>query len=66
MTGGDAHGNEGRKYIILAIVLTGVFMSVLDSVVVNIALPNITTNFLVRSPIRSGSSPSTWWCRPAS
>jgi EmrB/QacA subfamily drug resistance transporter len=48
MTGEEAHSNEGRKYIILAIVLTGVFMSVLDSVVVNIALPSITTNFLVR------------------
>ena len=48
MTGEEAHGDERRKYIILAIVLTGVFMSVLDSVVVNIALPSITNNFAVR------------------
>ncbi|HEY3418978.1 MAG TPA: DHA2 family efflux MFS transporter permease subunit [Methanomassiliicoccales archaeon] len=48
MTGTLARGEERRKYIILAIVLTGVFMSVLDSVVVNIALPSITTNFLVK------------------
>ena len=48
MTGQLARSGERRKYIILAIVLTGVFMSVLDSVVVNIALPNITNNFSVR------------------
>jgi EmrB/QacA subfamily drug resistance transporter len=41
------NGEEVRKdrYIILTIVLVGVFMSVLDAVVVNIALPDITTYF---------------------
>ncbi len=36
-----------NRYVILTIVLAGVFMSVLDSVVVNIALPDITTYFNV-------------------
>lgn len=48
ISGSMAQGDEKRKYIILAIVLTGVFMSVLDSVVVNIALPSITSDFLVK------------------
>ena len=48
MTGAMAGSDERRKHIILGIVLTGVFMSVLDSVVVNIALPTITINFLVK------------------
>lgn len=41
--------DEGRKdrYLILVIVLAGVFMSVLDGVVVIIALPNITSFFHV-------------------
>jgi len=40
--------SKGRsRYIILTIVLAGVFMSVLDSVVVNIALPDITSYFNV-------------------
>ncbi len=36
-----------NRYVILTIVLAGVFMSVLDSVVVNIALPDITSYFNV-------------------
>lgn len=48
MNGASERGEERRKYIILAIVLTGVFMSVLDSVVVNIALPSITDYFGVK------------------
>ena len=48
MVGPAARSDERRKYIILAIVLTGVFMSVLDSVVVNIALPTITNHFAVK------------------
>ena len=48
MTRTAARIDERRKYFILAIVLTGVFMSVLDSVVVNIALPSITDHFAVR------------------
>lgn len=41
--------DEGRKdrYLILVVVLAGVFMSVLDGVVVTIALPNITSYFRV-------------------
>jgi EmrB/QacA subfamily drug resistance transporter len=34
-----------HRYVILAIVLTGVFMSVLDNTVVSIALPTITASF---------------------
>jgi EmrB/QacA subfamily drug resistance transporter len=37
----------GGKYIIMVIVLTGVLMSVLDGIVVNIALPTITAAFRV-------------------
>ena len=46
---GTPESDEGRKdrYLILAVVLAGVFMSVLDGVVVTIALPNITSNFHV-------------------
>jgi EmrB/QacA subfamily drug resistance transporter len=36
-----------NRYIILAIVVTGIMMSVLDSVVVSIALPTITSSFHV-------------------
>jgi EmrB/QacA subfamily drug resistance transporter len=36
-----------HRYVVLAIVLVGVFMSVLDSIVVSIALPTITTSFAV-------------------
>jgi EmrB/QacA subfamily drug resistance transporter len=36
-----------NKYIVLAIVLTGILMSVLDGFMVNIALPGITTHFNV-------------------
>jgi MFS family permease len=37
---------EGRgQYIVLAIVMMGVFMSVLDAVALNIALPTITSYF---------------------
>ncbi len=36
-----------HKYVILAIVLTGVLMSVLDGIVVSIALPTITASFAV-------------------
>ena len=41
--------DEGRedRYLILVVVLAGVFMSVLDGVVVTIALPNITSYFHV-------------------
>jgi EmrB/QacA subfamily drug resistance transporter len=48
MTEGRAT-DEGRKdrYLILAVVLAGVFMSVLDAVVVTIALPDITSFFRV-------------------
>jgi EmrB/QacA subfamily drug resistance transporter len=42
----DVEGGRSR-YVVLIIVLAGVFMSVLDSVVVNIALPDITTYFNV-------------------
>ena len=42
----SAEGGRNR-YVILTIVLAGVFMSVLDSVVVNIALPDITSYFNV-------------------
>lgn len=35
----------GNRYVILAIVLSGVFMCVLDTNVVNIALPTITRDF---------------------
>jgi EmrB/QacA subfamily drug resistance transporter len=48
MRKGTGHEDDRRKYIILAIVLAGVFMSVLDSVVVNIALPSITDYFGVK------------------
>jgi EmrB/QacA subfamily drug resistance transporter len=43
------HIDEGRKdrYLILVVVLAGVFMSVLDGVVVTIALPDITSFFRV-------------------
>ncbi|OPY31996.1 MAG: putative transporter [Methanomassiliicoccales archaeon PtaU1.Bin124] len=41
-----ALNERSRKYIQL-IVMTGVFMSVLDSMIVNVALPNITTYFSV-------------------
>jgi EmrB/QacA subfamily drug resistance transporter len=36
-----------HKYVILAIVLTGVLMSVLDGIIVSIALPTITGSFAV-------------------
>lgn len=36
-----------NRYVILIIILTGIFMSVLDSIVVSIALPAITTDFSV-------------------
>lgn len=36
-----------NRYVILAIVLTGIFMSVLDGIVVSIALPTITQYFNV-------------------
>ena len=44
---GTPVNDEGRKdrYLILVVVLAGVFMSVLDGVVVTIALPNITSYF---------------------
>ncbi|HOK28474.1 MAG TPA: hypothetical protein PLI21_05560, partial [Methanomassiliicoccaceae archaeon] len=35
------------KYLALAIVMAGVFMSVMDAVALNIALPAITTDFQV-------------------
>ena len=38
-------GDGGRRYLVLAIILTGVFMSVLDTVALNIALPAITTYY---------------------
>ncbi len=38
---------ERGRYIALTIVMTGVFMSVLDSVALNIALPAITSDFQV-------------------
>ncbi|MDW5564305.1 MAG: MFS transporter [Methanomassiliicoccus sp.] len=42
------HEKEGRKkYLVLSIVLVGVFMSVLDAVALNIALPAITSYFNV-------------------
>jgi EmrB/QacA subfamily drug resistance transporter len=46
---GSPENDEGRKdrYLILVVVLAGVFMSVLDGVVVTIALPNITSYFRV-------------------
>ncbi|MGD0818898.1 MAG: MFS transporter, partial [Methanomassiliicoccales archaeon] len=46
---GTPESDEGRKdrYLILVVVLAGVFMSVLDGVVVTIALPNITSYFHV-------------------
>ena len=46
---GTPKNDEGRKdrYLILVVVLAGVFMSVLDGVVVTIALPNITSYFHV-------------------
>ena len=37
----------GKKYVVLAIVLVGVMMSVLDGFMVNIALPAVTTHFNV-------------------
>ncbi len=40
-------GGRGDRYIVLAIVMTGVFMSVLDAVALNIALPAITSYFQV-------------------
>ncbi|HEY3420124.1 MAG TPA: DHA2 family efflux MFS transporter permease subunit [Methanomassiliicoccales archaeon] len=48
--------DEGRKdrYLILVVVLAGVFMSVLDGVVVTIALPSITSYF------RVGVAESQW------
>jgi EmrB/QacA subfamily drug resistance transporter len=48
MIGTAALNDDKRRYIILAVVLTGIFMSVLDSVVVNIALPSITNAFSVK------------------
>ena len=42
----DAMGTRGR-YVALVIVMLGVFMSVLDAVALNIALPAITTYFKV-------------------
>lgn len=41
--GGD--GSDRGRYIALAIVMSGVFMSVLDAVALNIALPAITSDF---------------------
>ncbi len=41
-------GDGWHKYVILAIVLVGVFMGVVDGSVVNIALPTITAAFGVR------------------
>lgn len=38
-------GDGRRRYLVLAIILTGVFMSVLDTVALNIALPAITTYY---------------------
>ncbi len=38
-------GGASHRYVILVIVLVGVFMSVLDSIVVSIALPTITDAF---------------------
>ena len=45
----ERDADEGRedRYLILIVVLAGVFMSVLDGVVVTIALPNITSYFHV-------------------
>ncbi len=43
----DSPRTPTGKYAVLAIVLTGVFMSVLDGIVVNIALPTITAAFAV-------------------
>ncbi|MGE5549764.1 MAG: MFS transporter, partial [Bacteroidota bacterium] len=46
----DRHNVAATKsrYLIMLIVLAGTFMSVLDGVVVNIALPTITGRFGVR------------------
>ncbi len=38
-------GPASHRYVVLAVVLVGVFMAVLDSIVVSIALPTITTSF---------------------
>lgn len=46
MDAAEAVGSS-HKYVILVIVLAGVFMSVLDGIVVNIALPTITGSFQV-------------------
>jgi MFS family permease len=43
----DNDGGGKDRYLILAVVLAGVFMSVLDGVVVTVALPNITSYFQV-------------------
>ncbi len=53
---GTPEDDEGGKdrYLILVVVLAGVFMSVLDGVVVTIALPNITSYF------RVGVAESQW------
>ncbi len=40
-------GRSPHRYVIMLIVLTGVLMSVLDGIVVNIALPTITSFFQV-------------------
>ncbi len=43
----QAPSGNSHKYVIMIIVLVGVLMSVLDGIVVNIALPTITTAFHV-------------------
>jgi MFS family permease len=43
--GNEAAGPRSNKYVVLAIVLVGVLMSVLDGSVVNIALPTISAAF---------------------
>jgi EmrB/QacA subfamily drug resistance transporter len=54
MEKGAARPAYSHKYVIMAIVLTSILMSVLDGIVVNIALPTVTTVF------RTGIAQSQW------
>jgi len=58
----EAFGDEGfdipRRYFAAVAILVGAFMSALDSAIVNIALPTISTDLRRRS---SGSRTGTRW-----
>lgn len=58
-----AHGHSGRPprrdWQILAVVLAGAFMAVLDTTIVNVALPSIAEGIRATPADLSGWSPAT-------